>query len=141
MQFPAPFATILRERPLLAGLVISGVALVILNLLGIGVWPCTFKMTTGLPCPGCGMTRAMKHLGQGNVATALHYHPFSPAIFAGALIMTVVLFLPRRLHAIVVAHAEAWERRTGLTTWIILGMLGYGIWRMVVIWNGAPSWL
>jgi len=36
---------------------------------------CLFRMTTGLPCPGCGMTRAWCELCHGHVGASLALHP------------------------------------------------------------------
>lgn len=36
---------------------------------------CIFKAVTGLPCPGCGMTRAFLHLFRGDLEGAFYYHP------------------------------------------------------------------
>lgn len=39
---------------------------------------CPIKAMTGLSCPGCGMTRAWLSLLQGDLSTALAYHPLFP---------------------------------------------------------------
>lgn len=36
---------------------------------------CVFRAVTGVPCPGCGMTRAWLALLRGDVASAIAYHP------------------------------------------------------------------
>jgi hypothetical protein len=36
---------------------------------------CAFKYLTGLPCPACGLTRALCHVMRGDWAQSLHYHP------------------------------------------------------------------
>lgn len=36
---------------------------------------CLCKAITGLPCPGCGMTRAFLHFFQGDLKGAFYYHP------------------------------------------------------------------
>jgi hypothetical protein len=38
---------------------------------------CPFKAITGIDCPGCGMTRAIISLIEGNPGNALLYNPFS----------------------------------------------------------------
>ena len=37
--------------------------------------PCLFHLLTGLYCPGCGGTRAVKYLLQGHWAQSFQYHP------------------------------------------------------------------
>jgi hypothetical protein len=41
---------------------------------------CLFYALSGIPCPGCGMTRALLLLGQLRVGDALAAHPLSPAL-------------------------------------------------------------
>ena len=36
--------------------------------------PCMFHKVTGLKCPGCGMTRAMHYLVNGNIKKAIWYN-------------------------------------------------------------------
>ncbi len=40
----------------------------------------------GLPCPGCGMTRALAHLAKGEWRAALSAHPFAPVLAAEVMI-------------------------------------------------------
>ncbi len=37
--------------------------------------PCLFHLLTGLYCPGCGGTRAVKYLLTGHPVLSLQYHP------------------------------------------------------------------
>lgn len=37
--------------------------------------PCLFHELTGLYCPGCGGTRAVKYLLQGQLGLSVQYHP------------------------------------------------------------------
>ena len=40
-----------------------------------GQMPCVFQELTGLYCPGCGGTSAVKALLKGDVITSILYHP------------------------------------------------------------------
>jgi len=53
---------------------------------------CPFELLTGVPCPGCGMTRAILSLISGNPSDALLYNPF--CFFLLALVTASIL--PRR---------------------------------------------
>lgn len=53
----------------------------ILNLFHMG---CPIKFTTGISCPGCGMTRAVLSVLRLDFQDAFHYHPLfmlAPIIF------------------------------------------------------------
>lgn len=66
----APVATKLRRL---------GVVTTPLLMLAVALWmgfvTCPMRVTTGVPCPGCGLTRAMLALLSGDLAEALHWHP------------------------------------------------------------------
>jgi len=42
---------------------------------------CPFYTLTGLPCPGCGLTRAFVCLGHEQWRESLHWHPLGWAVF------------------------------------------------------------
>jgi hypothetical protein len=46
---------------------------------------CGFNWLSGLPCPLCGMTRALSLLTRGEWQRALEMHPLSPLLFAALL--------------------------------------------------------
>lgn len=48
---------------------------------------CPFRVFTGLPCPGCGMTRAFCAIGHGEVWRAINFNALSPALFLAAIAM------------------------------------------------------
>ena len=52
-----------------------------------GVVLCPFRAVTGLPCPGCGMTRAFCSMGHGDLAGAFGYNALAPFVFAAALLV------------------------------------------------------
>ena len=44
------------------------------SVTGYGV-PCIFKLVTGFDCPGCGITRMLVSLLQGDIYAAYQYNP------------------------------------------------------------------
>lgn len=49
--------------------------LTVLLVLWYAVFGCPLRWATGIPCAGCGMTRAVVSLLKGDVQSALHFHP------------------------------------------------------------------
>jgi hypothetical protein len=43
---------------------------------------CPLRRFAGLPCPGCGMTRAFAHLAKGEWSAAVRDHPLAPLLAA-----------------------------------------------------------
>lgn len=70
------------------------IRLVTLTAAPLGVWAlahwdvlpkiplCMFQNATGLPCPGCGMTRAVLHLAEGDLLGSLRMHPLGIVLAA-----------------------------------------------------------
>jgi hypothetical protein len=48
---------------------------------------CLFENLFGIPCPGCGMTRAFLYLGHGDIESALQLNVNSPAAFLTAVVL------------------------------------------------------
>jgi hypothetical protein len=54
---------------------------------------CPTALFLGLPCPGCGLTRATMALLHGDFGAALRFHPLSPVLlplFGGAMALVLV---------------------------------------------------
>lgn len=51
---------------------------------------CVFRLTAGLPCPGCGLTRSVGHLLHGGLARSVALHPFGPILAAEAAVLWTV---------------------------------------------------
>jgi hypothetical protein len=91
---------------------------------------CPLASTLGIPCPGCGLTRATLSLLHGDVRTALRFHPLvwllSPLFiaFVGSAVVELVRGprptpTPSRIH---------WNnRRLSLVALCVL-VLSLGVW-------------
>lgn len=74
-----------KDRALLVALVVLGLAIAAYALRetgGVGWMPgCVFKNTTGLDCPGCGMTRGSHALLNGRIGDAFAFNPVGMILF------------------------------------------------------------
>jgi len=52
---------------------------------------CIIRILIGVPCPGCGMSRAIYSLFRGNIAEAFHFHPLFPLVPFILLAITDIL--------------------------------------------------
>jgi hypothetical protein len=59
----------------------------------IPFWGCGFRQMTGIPCPGCGLTRVADHFAHFNFGAAFWANPLgfvAAAFFAAAVVATVL---------------------------------------------------
>lgn len=73
-------------------------------VLGLGPDLCPLHATTGLPCPGCGVSRGLSMLSQGEFLLALGANPFVVFLWPFFLVLGVTAFLPQ-------ARVDEMERR------------------------------
>lgn len=52
---------------------------------------CPFKMLTGFPCPGCGITKSLVYFYQGDLGKSFYYHIFGPFAIAFSVVTVLVL--------------------------------------------------
>lgn len=54
---------------------------------------CPFKMLTGFPCPGCGITKSLVYLYEGDVLKSITFHLFGPLVLVLAIYCLIKLSL------------------------------------------------
>ena len=54
---------------------------------------CVFKSITGLPCPGCGLTRGFRSLFSGHIIDAFNYNVLTIPIFLFLLVLAILLVI------------------------------------------------
>jgi len=80
---------------------------------------CTFRRFTGLPCPGCGMTRSFISIAHGQLADAWRFNP------AGVVFFAVVAFqIPYRIYQIArIRRGLAEHRFVAADGWVLVGVV------------------
>ncbi|MBI5085448.1 MAG: DUF2752 domain-containing protein [Acidobacteria bacterium] len=82
---------------------------------------CPFRSITELPCPLCGMTRALCALGHGELSAAVRLHALSPLVFA--------LFLWGLVSGLAHRSAPFSQARLFHSLLLLFGL--YGAWRIL----------
>jgi hypothetical protein len=129
----SPISPILRDRKFtfaLAGATGLHVALVSLNLPS---WDCPFFRVTGVPCPGCGLSRATTLLLKGDLAGSIRFHAFAPIFLFAIVALILSLVLPKSIMQPAIARAELIERKTGLTVLILGSLILYWLARLLFL--------
>ena len=113
-------------------ILVSGAAAVQggLTWAGLPAWSCPVLHALGVPCPGCGLTRASAALLRGDLYTAFHLHAFAPALVAGLLLLGCAAVLPERHRRPLISGVRAVERQTGVSALLLAGLLCYWLARL-----------
>jgi len=115
------------ERLALAGLVAAGASFVYpaaSRATGLTA-PCLLRLTTGIPCPMCGMTTAATSLAAGELQAALAANPFVLLLAGTTLVMTVVMAARA---AGLAPEAASWQPARQRHVWLVVGVLAVGSW-------------
>lgn len=54
---------------------------------------CPFKMLTGFPCPGCGITKSLVYIYEGDLLKSITFHLFGPVVLVLSLYFLIKLSL------------------------------------------------
>lgn len=125
-------AQVLERRA--TGWVVGALAAVHLGLLhfGLPTWPCPFRSALGVPCPGCGLSRAMTALLHGEWRSALTWHAFAPFLLAALVLITGMAFLPEAARRRGIDAVARLERRTRVTALLLVALMVYWLVRLLV---------
>jgi hypothetical protein len=118
-------ASLLRDRRVALGVTAVAAAQVAAVATGVGGWPCPLKAAFGIPCPGCGLTRASVALLRGDFAAALGLHAFAPVLLLGLAVFAVAGFLPAARREALAGLVARFERRTRAAYVVLAAVLLY----------------
>jgi hypothetical protein len=131
-------AQLLRQRAVCRAILVAFLVLGFGAWMNWLLWPCLFAEITGLPCPGCGLTRATSSLLHGDWRASWQYHPFAGFfVLVGLLVAAGALMRPLWVEELAV-KVERFERRTKLPAIILVGLVCFGLLRMLGYWYQPP---
>lgn len=115
--------------------IIFGAAVVHASLVmtGLPSWTCPFRELLGIPCPGCGLSRAIAALLHGDWQTSLSFHLFAPFFLLALVLMAWVTLLPSAQRQWLAAHVEVIERRSGIVAIALIGLVVYWLARLIIL--------
>jgi hypothetical protein len=128
----AVFASILRNPNDARVLAAIGCIHLTFAYYGIKGWTCPILFTTGVPCPGCGLTRAAGALLEGDWKTMATTHLFAPVYIAAAVLIGIIAIVPEKLRNIIVEKIAQVENQTRLTLVVVFGLVLYWGLRLVL---------
>ena len=133
------FASLLADRKIAAGL--CGAAAVHLGLRAAGWsgWPCPLLSTFGVPCPGCGLSRAAVALLRGEFGRAMTLHAFAPVAIAGMALLVAASALGPQPRTRLIGWVRRIEQRSGFSVWMLAALLLYWALRLTLDVAGFAS--
>jgi hypothetical protein len=110
---------------------------------GIHAPLCPFHALTGLPCPGCGLTRCALALWHGSPCLAFRYHPLGVTLFALCVALLLLAMGGLVFSAMSRTHARlvAWLLRPTTVTRLLFVFLVWWAVRLLFLFSGSRFFL
>ncbi|MER2561320.1 MAG: DUF2752 domain-containing protein [Myxococcaceae bacterium] len=93
---------------------------------------CPVHRATGLPCPGCGVTRGLMYVSHGQLAEALGANPWVVVLWPALVLLALSVVVPapamNRFDALI-ARWEPWPSR--VVRVLLVAFFGFGMVRML----------
>jgi hypothetical protein len=124
-------APVMQSRWIITLLAAASVFLVTLAAFELTAWRCPLKATLGVSCPGCGLTRAIVLLAQGQWLAAVKLHAFAPVGVAMGVLTVTGTLLPVKWRDRAAERLAVFEKRSGIVFWLLLSALIYWIIRLI----------
>jgi hypothetical protein len=131
IAFPPVLASLAQNRVVCWA--VLGVAGVHLTLVGLNLpsWQCPIRHGLGVPCPSCGLSRAITALLQGQWQQALAIHAFAPIVLVILLLLLYLSVAPPPQRASTLQGVKTLEQQ-GYSTAVISAFGLYWLVRLVL---------
>lgn len=108
-------------------------------LVALEVPICPSRGLLGIPCPGCGLTRATEALVMGDFVAMLHFHPLAPLV--SPLVVFSVLRATSRSAGLIGPNQLDPLGKVPSWFWVVFGIALLGLWigRMAGFFGGLPD--
>ncbi len=125
------FTSILESRAM--SLSIVGAAILHAGLMTFDLpgWSCPVREQLGIPCPGCGLSRAISALLHGDWETALAFHALAPFFLLALVLIAGVTLLPATQRRRAINQIKMIEHYTGITGVFLIGLVLYWLTRLL----------
>lgn len=125
-EAPSARAGVPRSRTQRA-LVLAGIAGLVALVVAFQVPTCPTALFFGVPCPGCGLTRATLLLFSGDVAAALRMHPLV-LVLLPAFVVPMAYAAYEYVRGPRQGARSPWQARWVTPAAIVLGVVMFGVW-------------
>jgi len=126
-------APILKNRATCVAITAATILQLSLVFAGLPGWQSPTHALFGVPDLGCGLSRAIVALLRGDWRTSLTFHAFAPFFVIALTLIAFAAILPSVIRDKVAAWIEAAERRTGLTAFLLIGLVAYWLARLLIM--------
>ena len=107
---------------------VAGVWLLAAIPAALGLQRCAIATLFHVPCPGCGMTRALRLLASGQLDASLRMHPLAvPVLLAGVLLAASTVSATATLGSPIRVHRTRFGRAAIVVAMVVYGA-ALGLW-------------
>jgi hypothetical protein len=105
---------------------------------GSGISVCWFEQATGLPCPGCGLTRSLSCGIRGMFPESWHYHPMGLFILVLFIFTAAQSLLPKPFRASLARQVQARAKTVNLFYLVFVTVfVSFGLVRSLLHYGSA----